>query len=284
MDSPAKLRIGDWRVDPTAGQIVRGGEAVRVEARTLRLLLDLAEHAGQVVSIDDLLDRVWAGVTVTPDSVYQAVALLRRQLGDDPRRPRYIATVPRLGYRLVAEVAPWREDEDPVASRTRRASGVAMFAALGLTAAAAGAVWFGLGQRAATVPPGPVSVGVMPFLDLSAKMDRFVLADDLTEGVVDRLSQNRSLRTPSFRASFLLQGKHLPPIEAASRLHVTYVVDGALHTHGGGVRVTARLSRGDNGYVVWSQTYDRPGGDVSTVPATIAAEVAKALAVGPAPG
>jgi len=96
MNESAKfpLRIGAWRVDALAGEISRsGGEPVRLEARTLRLLLHLAARAGEVVSIDELLDRVWAGVIVTPDSVYQAVTSLRRQLGDDPKRPAYIATV-----------------------------------------------------------------------------------------------------------------------------------------------------------------------------------------------
>jgi len=105
------LRIGEWCVDPAAGQIVRQGETARLEARTMRLLLCLAEHAGEVVSIEELLSEVWAGVIVTPDSVYQAVASLRRLLGDDPRRPVYIATVPRLGYRMVATVGPWMGDE-----------------------------------------------------------------------------------------------------------------------------------------------------------------------------
>ncbi len=73
----------------------------------MRLLLCLAEHAGEVVSIDELLEQVWAGVIVTPDSVYQAVTSLRRMLGDDPKQPTYIATVPRLGYRMVASVSPW---------------------------------------------------------------------------------------------------------------------------------------------------------------------------------
>ena len=74
------------------------------------LLLCLAEHAGEVVSIDDLLNQVWPGVTVSSDSVYQAVASLRRLLGDDPKQPTYIATVPRLGYRMVATVVPWVEE------------------------------------------------------------------------------------------------------------------------------------------------------------------------------
>src|SRR5207344_201959 len=59
--------------------------------------------------VDELLTQVWAGVVVTPDSVYQAVASLRRMLGDDARQPAYIATVPRLGYRLVAPVSVWAD-------------------------------------------------------------------------------------------------------------------------------------------------------------------------------
>ena len=81
-----------------SGQISRDGETVRLELRTMRLLLCLAEHAGKVVSIDHLLAHVWIGVTVTSDSVYQAVTSLRRILGDDPKQPTYIATVPRCGY------------------------------------------------------------------------------------------------------------------------------------------------------------------------------------------
>jgi transcriptional activator of cad operon len=73
-------------------------------------LLDLAEHVGEVVSIDYLLDHVWNRVAVTSDSVYQAVISLRRILGDDPKQLTYVATVPRFGYRMVATVAPW---EDP---------------------------------------------------------------------------------------------------------------------------------------------------------------------------
>src|SRR5882757_2404872 len=112
LDRPTsiQLRIGDWHVNPTYGQISRGGEVLRLEARTLRLLLCLAQRAGEVVSIDDLLDEAWSGVVVTPDSVYQAVASLRRLLGDDARQPAYIATVPRLGYRMVATVSPWVDE------------------------------------------------------------------------------------------------------------------------------------------------------------------------------
>src|SRR5258705_3541518 len=106
------LRIGEWCVNPTSGQIPRDGRTGRLEARTMRLLICLAEHAGEVVSIDDLLNEAWSGVAVSQDSVYQAVASLRRLLGDNPRQPAYIETVPRLGYRMVATVTPW-PDQSP---------------------------------------------------------------------------------------------------------------------------------------------------------------------------
>src|SRR5882757_9316927 len=103
------LRIGAWRVDPALDEISRGGTTVKLEPRAMRVLLCLAEHAGQVVSVDQILDAVWKDVVVTPDSVYQAVAGLRRALGDDTKEPAYIANVLRRGYRLVASVIPWND-------------------------------------------------------------------------------------------------------------------------------------------------------------------------------
>ena len=91
------FRIGDWRVDPAIDEISRGGKTIKLEPRTMRVLGCLAEHAGQVVTVDQLLDTVWKDVVVTPDSVYQAVAALRKALGDDTKEPVYIANV-----------VPWR--------------------------------------------------------------------------------------------------------------------------------------------------------------------------------
>jgi transcriptional activator of cad operon len=79
----------------------------------MRLLLCLAEHAGEVVSIEELLEQVWPDVVVSADSVYQAVASLRRLLRDDPRKPSYIATVPRRGYRMMAAVSSTATGVEP---------------------------------------------------------------------------------------------------------------------------------------------------------------------------
>jgi TolB-like protein/DNA-binding winged helix-turn-helix (wHTH) protein/tetratricopeptide (TPR) repeat protein len=101
------LRIGDWRVDPELDELSREGRTVRVEPRTMQLLLYLAAHAGRVIDVQQLLDAVWSNVVVTQGSVYQAVAELRRILGDDREHPAYIENLPRRGYRLIAPVAPW---------------------------------------------------------------------------------------------------------------------------------------------------------------------------------
>jgi DNA-binding winged helix-turn-helix (wHTH) protein len=111
------IRVGEWIVEPALDTIVRGCETRKLEPRTMRLLMCLADSAGTVVSIERLLDNVWARVIVSPASVYQAVSQLRRILGDTDRDPAYIATVPRKGYRLIATVAPFdARNPDSIAS------------------------------------------------------------------------------------------------------------------------------------------------------------------------
>src|SRR5271154_4730318 len=101
------LRIADLRVDPALDEICKDGQTIKLEPKAMQLLICLADRAGVVVSIEELLDLVWKDVVVSIDSVYAAIAALRRALGDDPKNPTYIANVARRGYRLVAPVSPW---------------------------------------------------------------------------------------------------------------------------------------------------------------------------------
>src|SRR6202453_4013543 len=105
--TPSRLQIADLRVDPALDEICRAGHTIKLEPKAMQLLMCLAERAGEVVSVEELLDLVWKDVVVSPDSVYAAVAALRRTLGDDPKNPRYIANVVRRGYRLIAPVSSW---------------------------------------------------------------------------------------------------------------------------------------------------------------------------------
>jgi TolB-like protein/DNA-binding winged helix-turn-helix (wHTH) protein len=295
--SSTKLRIGDWFVNPASGQISRNGETSRVEMRTMRLLLCLAEHAGQVVSIDDLLNQVWSEVTVSPDSVYQAVASLRRLLGDDPKQPTYIETVPRLGYRMVASVAPWADGQTdqfitesvvpasastrPSQRRPRFAWVVAMLCLV--LAVAAVLVFHSRGQgtngnRVALVPSElQKSIAVLPFLDLTEGMKEEEFADGMTEELIDKFSKIPGLRVPSPTSSFYFKGKQVPVADIAKTLGVAYILDGSVRKSGTRVRVAARLIRPGNGYIVWSETYDRPFDDILMVQDDIAGEVMKAL-------
>jgi len=296
--SPTRiLRVGDWRVDPAAGQISRNGETARVEERAMRLLLCLAEHAGEVVSIDDLLNQVWADVNVSPDSVYQAVTSLRRLLGDDPKQPAYIATVPRLGYRMVAKVGPWdssANQEIPTsnAKNAREMGHPGWFYSIGFRWVAAIAICLGgvgvvaLQFRGKPTNDNPTSavaaqpqrsIAVLPFLDLTEGMKEEEFADGMTEELIDKLSKISGLHVPGATSSFYFKGKQMPVAEIAKTLGVAYVLDGSVRKSGGRLRVAARLVRAESGYVIWSETYDRPFDDIIMVQDDIASEVTKAL-------
>ncbi len=275
----------------------------------MRLLTCLADHAGEIVSIDDLLNEVWPGVFVSPDSVYQAVASLRRQLGDNSKEPTYIETIPRLGYRLVAKVSACEDqpssqsgsshvsegEEEPThaiaqmlgapkKSRLRLRETLAWVTVAMLCFALVVAFVIhgrrGNSERPnlpSTIPTPQQSIAVLPFLDLTEKMNEEPFADGMTEELIDKLSHVPGLRVPSATSSFYFKGKQIPVADIAKSLGVAYILDGSVRKSGAMLRVAARLVRADNGYVVWSETYDRPFDDALMVQDDIAGEVAKAL-------
>jgi len=103
-DMNRPFRLGDWQVDPGLNQITGEDEAIQIEPKMMDLLVFFAHRAGQVVTKQELIDGVWACQYVADSALSRCLALLRRALGDDARKPRFIATIPKRGYRLVAEV------------------------------------------------------------------------------------------------------------------------------------------------------------------------------------
>lgn len=283
------LRIGDWRVRPSTGEIARGDDWVRLEDRTMRLLLCLAERRGGIVSVDDLLNEVWAGVAVSPDSVYQAVASLRRVLGDDPKNPTYILNVPRLGYRLLAQVVPEaaaEEDDQPAPPKASRTRGsrrkLAWVSAALFVLCAAGGVYLAVHTPAANHPVAAsgtpaASVAVLPILDLTPGMQDEEFADGVTEQLIDNLSKVPGFQVPPPTSSFALKNKNTPAADAARALGVSYVVDGSVRKSGTWIRVDVRLIRASTGFIVWSETYDQPKNDILTIQDDIAKKVTAAL-------
>lgn len=241
----------------------------------MRLLVCLAEHAGKVVSIDELIDDAWSGVAVSQDSVYQAVASLRRLLGDDPKQPTYIETVPRLGYRMVAtvsELPPAAAGDD---KRPRIFQSRWMWAASAALCLAA-VVAFQLARKA-TVNQPLKSVAVLPFQDLTEHMTQEPFADGMTVELIDKLSKVPGLRVHAPMSSASLKGKRYTIAGMAKMIGVAYVVDGSVRKSGSSLRVVARLIHAEDEYVVWSHTYDRTVNDILHVQDDIAGEVTKAL-------
>jgi DNA-binding winged helix-turn-helix (wHTH) protein len=99
------FRFADIQVDESNFSVTKAGEVLPLEPKVFKVLQFLLHHADRVVTKDELLEAVWNNCSVSESSLTRSVAVLRRLLGDDTREPRYIATVPTVGYRFLAT---WR--------------------------------------------------------------------------------------------------------------------------------------------------------------------------------
>ncbi|MDA8020748.1 MAG: winged helix-turn-helix domain-containing protein [Thermoanaerobaculia bacterium] len=106
------LRLGDWLIEPSRNLLTDDSQQVSIEPKMMDVLVFLASRAGQVVTKSDIADTVWADTFVTESVVTRAIAGLRRALGDDARSPRFIETIAKRGYRLIADVQTPSGGED----------------------------------------------------------------------------------------------------------------------------------------------------------------------------
>jgi len=285
------FRIGEWRVHPAVDEISRDGKSIKLEPRAMRVLVCLAEQSGEVVSVEQLLDAVWKDVVVTPESVYQAIATLRRALVDDPRKPIYIANVVRRGYRLIAPVSRAPAGK-PAAGEHRRLQRLALIgAACALAAGVAATVWLGERKGAAQVaatanhpahepihePIHERSIAVLPFADMSERHDQEFFADGMSEEVLDTLAKIPQLKVIGRTSSFQFKGKNEDLRAIGAKLGSAYVVQGSVRKAGTRIRVTAQLIDVRTGTHLWSGTYDREFDDILDVQDQIAASIGRAL-------
>ena len=151
-DHPQVVRFGEFALDSTRMTLLRGSERLHLTGKPLEVLVFLAQNAGRTVSKRELMDAVWPGTFVTEDSLTQAVLKIRRVLGDEKGHPQFILTIPRVGYRFIGmptvprSVTPAAEPgatSEPARDRVRRrATGMTVALAAGLTAVvAAAALW-----------------------------------------------------------------------------------------------------------------------------------------------
>ena len=290
------LRIGAWQVDPALDEIRCGERTEKLEPRMMRLLCCLAARPGEVLSTDQLLSQVWPGVIVGPNSVYQAVAQLRRLLGDTAPQPTYIVTVPRKGYRLIAPVSRLAIGDRPAASpppgtahheaRGASASGTRiarvwlLLGALAALLVAAGALWWhARGRPAAAHTDARPAIAVMPFADLSAAADNQAFCDGLTEEILNSLARVPGLRVTGRSSVLRFRDRAIDPQAIAARLGVTHVLEGSVRREGERLRVSAQLVSARDGFQVWANSFDRASAGAITLQAEISRAVVDSLQI-----
>ncbi len=288
------LTIGEWRVDAEGDRLLRDDREVKIEPRLMRLLLALARHPGQTVPAESLLHEVWPDVVVTPDSVYQAVAKLRRLLGDDAEHPTYIATIPRRGYRLVAPVRSTVDrgtepadlptelpSTSPLSSTLLRSRWVWIATGLAVVGAAAFVALRDLSgpddPSAAASTPAASRVVVLPFVSTSnAGTDAAVVAG-LSAEISTAVESLPALQVTAHSAALALTRQSVSLLEIGRRLDVDHVLRGEVRLRDGRIHVRAELVNPATAQPRWSQTFEQPRGAASNLPSEIAAGVARAL-------
>jgi TolB-like protein/DNA-binding winged helix-turn-helix (wHTH) protein len=301
--------VGDLLVDPGRRRVERDGEAIPLPGLTFDLLLALAKAAPNLASIDALMQQVWAGRVVSPETVSQRVKLLRDALDDDPEAPRYVASVRGHGYRLIvpveygqlhssavnlahaepvamsapAVVAP-EAPQAPEPPQARRVSRGAWLAAPLLVMVVAGLylAWPSLRQShvpSATPVTGPRSIAVLPFENRSALEQDAHFVDGLHDDILTQLTRISGLRVISSTSVEQFRGLRLPLREIGERLGASQVLEGAVQRDGGRVRVTVQLVDTATDEHRWAESYDREldAGTLFAIQSEVALAVAAAL-------
>ncbi|MDP9008721.1 MAG: winged helix-turn-helix domain-containing protein [Pseudomonadota bacterium] len=292
-NSEGAIQIGEWIADPSLDTISKGTETQKLEPRTMRLLLFLANSAGEVVSVDRLLTEVWPGVIVGSASVYQAVSQLRKLLGDVDPNPTYIATVPRKGYRIIAPVrrlevpgepggiarvaeAPVVEPLPPAYKRKVMPIILGSVALIALLAAGA-LVWKkSTGGRLASAAN---SIVVLPFIDMTAEKTDQSFCDGLTEELSNWLAQIPTLRVVARTSAFAFRGQGEDVRKIGKALDTNHVLEGSMRRSGDHMRITVQLIDARSGYHLWSEDFDQPVADAIKMQEDISRSVAKTLQV-----
>jgi len=289
---PEGFWLDDWRVSPLEGVLIRDSERVRLEPRTMEVLVYLASRPGEVITREALEKDVWRGAVVGYEAVTNTVIKLRKAFGDDARHPRIIETLPKRGYRLLAPVRPLASPvKKPVSTSTEPAVS-------GVTAKSHWRWWTaGLVIVLATVaismliletqrPSGSDVIGdrerirlvVLPFQNLSETGSQDYFSNGLTDDLITELSGIPGLAVIANDSSFVYEGDEVPG-RLREELNIQYVLRGSVRKEAGRVRINVQLIDAALGRYLWAERYDEKLADTFTVQDSIVKRIATSLEV-----
>lgn len=297
----AGYHVDDLVIDLGRQRVTRGETELQLPGLSFELLLALVRAAPNLLTYDQLMERVWPGVVVNPETVTQRVKLVRDALDDDSHKPRYIARVRNRGYRMIpaieaieasslARVAPSTTNrakvDAPRDTPRVRPWGLiaATVAALAVLAATGAAVVQQVRERegalaartTVAVKPGR-TIAVLPFANISGDPENEYFSDGLTEELLHRLASVPRLQVAARTSAFHFKDKPEDVRRIGKLLGVGYVLEGGVRKQGDRVRVNAQLINADDGYHLWSSSFDRPLADIFRVQEEIALAVADNL-------
>ena len=242
------VRFAMFELDVRARELRTGGTRVRLQDQPFEILRLLLERPGDVITREELQQRLWPDGTFVDfeHSLNAAVKRLRAALGDDAENPKFVETLPRRGYRFIAALH----------------SGHAEL----------------VGERAVSACP---RLAVLPFSNLSDDTSHEYFSDGLTEELIAQLGPRcrGRLSVIARRSAMAFKGTLHRASEVADALRADYLLEGSVRRDGRRVRVTVRLVEGPTETELWSETHDRTVDDWLSVQADIAAHVARSLMV-----
>jgi len=276
MGEASTFTVGEWTVTPTRCLLKGAGRSVKVKPRTMQLLAYLANHAGEVVSVDELIGSVWQGREVSDGAIYHTINQLRRALADDKDDVRFIQTVPKQGYRLVAPVTivdsvPKPEEADDRAKNRKLVFVIAGVVALVL--AVPSALYFTEARREVL----PNSVAVLPFENLSPNPDDAFIAAGIHGAILNELSKISAMNVIARTSTLQYADRSRPIAEIARELNVETVMEGSVQYAQGRVRIAVQLIDPVTRAHLWSEDYDRELVDIFAIQSNIATSIANAL-------
>jgi len=283
--STSVVRFGTYEVSLQSGEVRKAGLRIRVQQQPLKLLEILLERPGEVVTREELRSRVWPSESFGDfdQALNIAIGKLRGALGDSAENPRFIETLPKRGYRFIADVSvggadvsPKRPESTPEDQPTSKLGHQLQDA--GLTAASAApksrlrptrpfiialaivlsfsllAVW--LLRAPSRAPTGIRSLAVLPLENLSGDASQNYFADGMTDELITDLAQISALRVISRTSVMVYKGARKPLPQIARELNVDAVVEGTVLRSGDQVRITAQLIEASTDKHLWSQSYE----------------------------